>query len=206
MKIELTALLSDAKKIASITKNNYLIKDNITSEKKSHENLLKKVDNIKQKLFSLQSNISENQSIQEALKEIHQELIHLNKEYNDANLKIFYENIYKIAQRYNYLQKDIIYQEFIKPFYEKNIEKKDINKVIKKILDVREHIDQSVEIDKLNLMKLQISSENILSLTTADENLFNQVKEIFKPSHIELLKNVHLIRDNFQLNRILTKK
>ena len=204
MKIEPTSILSDAKKIANINQHYYQHKSSETKQTKSHSSLLKQVDILKQKLFSIQSNISEQQSLKEGLKEIKKELNYLKNNYSTNNLKKFHQNVYNISKKYSYNQTNLISKDFFILLNDVNLPKDNIEDIISNITQANKDIYKKIEKEKYSLLKLQVSTENIMSINTSDKNLFNEIRKSLDHTSSQIMQKVHMLKSNEQVEHLLS--
>ncbi|GMT50292.1 MAG: hypothetical protein IEMM0008_1831 [bacterium] len=199
MEIGFSSILTEAKKIAQISQEYY--KAQKPNKDVQKPNILKKIDSLKQGLFSIQTRISELQSYQEGLKEIINETARLKT--NTTGLEQYYQNIYQITVKYKFSKNNLITQEMQEILYKKNINEKDIPNILKRFKESVDRIDQLLANEEVRLRKLQVSSENIMAISTTDKSFFKEVKRSLDHPDIEMFKKVHSLEVRESIDHLL---
>ncbi len=194
MKIGFSTILTEAKKIAQISQEYYKAQGLKPNKDVQKPNILKKIDSLKQGLFSIQTKISELQSYQEGLKEIINETDQLKSNTSPIGLEQYYQNVYQITVKYKFSKNNLITQEMQEILYKKNISEKDIPDILIRFKISVGRIDQLLANEEVRLRKLQVSSENIMAISTTDRSFFEEVKRSLDHPDIEMFKKVHHLK------------
>ncbi len=203
MKIGFSSLLTEAKKIAQISQEYYKAQGQKPKKDVQKPDILKKIDSLKQGLFSIQTKISELQSYKEGLKEIISETENLKRDSSPTKLEQYYQSIYQITVKYKYNKNNLITQELQEILYKKNINEKDIPDILKRFKVSVDRIDQRLANEEVRLRKLQVSSENIMAISTTDRGFFEDVKRSLDHPDIEMFKKVHTLEVRESIDHLL---
>ncbi|HEO65959.1 MAG TPA: hypothetical protein ENI73_08830 [Spirochaetes bacterium] len=203
MKIGFSSLLTEAQKIAQISQEYYKAQGQKPKRDVQKPDILKKIDSLKQGLFSIQTKISELQSYKEGLKEMISETENLKANSNPKSLEQYYQNIYHITVKYNYNKNNLITQEMQEILYKKNVHEQDIPGIVKRFKVSVDEINKLIAAEEVRLRKLEVSSENIMAVSTRDRDFFEEVKRSLDHPDIEMIRNVHSLKVHESIDHLL---
>ncbi|MDH5682354.1 MAG: hypothetical protein OEZ36_12240 [Spirochaetota bacterium] len=203
MNIQETSLISDAKKIASITQHYYKVNNRNPQRETPESTFSTRIATLKKQLFTIQSNISERQTFHEALNDVSREMVKLKDNYNPGGLEQFYQNVSKINQTYRYNDETIMTRHYLDDLYERNIRYEDIDGFHNSLKGNIQELKAQIQSETVELRKIQISAENIMSLSTADNDFFNNLKADLDNTHMDIKRNIHHLKSADEIDHLL---
>ncbi len=202
MKIKPTSLMFNAISVDKISQGFYRPKGSEKKQKTSNNIIFQKINFLKQELLYIQTNISKKQALYEGLKAIRVELYKLKNSFNKKGLERFYENANKISKRFSYNKENLILKELGDNLYKDNLELEKLSSLKKKITDTIKVTVIDIAKEKLNLKKLEVSSENIISLSTVNGEIFNYLKDTLDRDNLELVSKLHNVERSEHLREL----
>ncbi|MDH5680211.1 MAG: hypothetical protein OEZ36_01375 [Spirochaetota bacterium] len=203
MNIQETSLVNDAAKIASITQQYYKVNNRNPQRETPESTFSTRISTLKKQLFTIQSSISEQQTFQEALSNVAGELVKLKDNYNPGGLEQFYQNVSKITQTYRYNDETIMSRHYLTDLYARNIPLEEIDGFLDSVNGNIQKLKDQIQSETVELRKIQVSAENIMSLSTADNDFFNNLKADLDNTHMDIKRNIHHLKSAEHIDHLL---